>query len=99
MAPADFGIVGELADGWLDGLLALLPDQLAPRRRRNGPGAVPDVRGLFYPVCVEVVRRYRLQVTERPMAVDGLWSSRILRRGAVRRGGQLTVQLWHPPAR
>ena len=77
MAPADLGIAGELAGGWLDGLLALLPDQLAPRRRRNRPGTVPDVRGLFYAVCLEVATRHGLhvsivQLTEHPMAVDGL---------------------------
>ena len=49
MAEADPGIVGELADGLLGGLLGLLPEELAPRRRRNRPGALPDVRGLFYP--------------------------------------------------
>jgi curved DNA-binding protein CbpA len=30
---------------------------LGPRRRRNGPVAVPDVRGLFYHVCLEVATR------------------------------------------
>ena len=105
LAPADPGIVGELADGLLGGLLALVPEQPSPRRRRNRPGAVPDVRGLFYPVCLEAATRHGLHVriirlTQRPMAVDGLvvdqdpWPpSRIYR------GDKLTVYLWHPPAR
>ena len=54
--------------------------QLAPLRRPTRPGAVPDVRGLFYPVRLEVAERYGLVVrvarvvrlTERPTAVDGL---------------------------
>jgi DnaJ domain len=105
MAPADPGIAGELVGGFLDGLLALLPDQLAPRRRRNRPGAVPDVRGLFYPVCLEVATRQGLHVriirlTERPMAVDGLVVDQDPRPPSrVYRGDNLTVQLWHPPAR
>jgi hypothetical protein len=105
MAPVDLGIVGDLAGDALGGLLGLLPEQLAPRRRRNRPGAVPDVRGLFYPVCLEVATRHGLHVrvvrlTERPMAVDGLVVDQDPRPPSrVHRGGKLTVQLWHPPAR
>ena len=83
LAPADPGIIGDLGGdlvpdvaGAVGGLLALT-GWLPPRRRRNRPAAVPDVRGLFYPVCLEVAGRYGLVVrvvrlTERPMAVDGL---------------------------
>lgn len=105
MAPAELGIAGELADGLLGGLLALLPDQLAPRRRRNRPALVPDVRGLFYPVCLEAATRYGLHVrivrlTPRPMAVDGLVIDQDPRPPSlVSRGDKLTVQLWHAPAR
>jgi DnaJ-class molecular chaperone len=105
MAPVDVGVVGDLVGDMLGGLLWLLPEQLAPRRRRNRPGAVPDVRGLFYPVCLEVATRQGLHVrvvrlTERPMAVDGLVVDQDPRPPSrVRRGGQLTVQLWHPSAR
>ena len=54
---------------------------LAPLRRPARPGAVPDVRGLFYPVRPEAAGRYGLLVrvlrlTERPMAVDGLVAGR-----------------------
>jgi hypothetical protein len=78
---------------------------LGPRRRRNRPGAVPDVRGLFYQVCLEVATRRGLHVrtvrlTERPMAVDGLVVDQDPRPPAkAYRGGKLTVQVWHPPAR
>ena len=74
-------------------------------RRRNRPAAVPDVRGLFYPVCLEVAGRHGLVVrvvrlTERPMAVDGLVVDQDPRPPAKPyRGDTLTVQLWHPPAR
>jgi hypothetical protein len=102
MAPVDLGIASDLAGDLLGGLLGLLPEQLAPRRRRNRPGAVPDVRGLFYTVCLEVATRHGLRVgiirlTERPMAVDGLVVDQDPRPPSpVRRGGNLTVQLWHP---
>ena len=104
IAPADFGIIGDLAGGWLDGLLALMPDQLAPRRRRHRP-VVPDVRGLFYPVCMEVAGRHGLRVrivrlTGRPMAVDGLVVDQDPQPPTkAHRGDKLTVQVWHPPAR
>jgi hypothetical protein len=96
-------IAEELGGGVVGGLLALAGG-LVRKPRPSRPVAVPDVRGLFYPVCVEVARRHRLQVTavrltERPMAVDGLVVDQDPPPGAVRRGGQLTVQLWHPPAR
>ena len=105
MAEADPGIVGELAGGLLGGLLGLFPGELAPRRQRNRRGAVPDVRGLFYPACLEVATRQGLRIgvvrlTERPMAVDGLVVDQDPRPPSrVRRGDKLTVQLWHTPAR
>jgi DnaJ domain len=73
--------------------------------RRDRRAAVPDVRGLFYRVCLEVATRHGLHVrivrlTERPMAVDGLVVDQDPRPPSkASRGGTLTVQLWHPPAR
>lgn len=105
LAPADPGFLGELPGvAEVGGLLAALTGGLVRKPRPARPVAVPDVRGLFYPVCVEVARRHRLQVTavrltERPMAVDGLVVDQDPPPGTVRRGGQLTVQIWHPPAR
>ena len=102
-APANPGITGELSRNAAGALLALT-GWLGPRRRRNR-AAVPDVRGLFYHVCLEVatwrglhVRTVRL--TERPMAVDGLVIDQDPSPPTkAHRGGMLTVQLWHPPAR
>ena len=65
---------------------------------------VPDVRGLFYDVFVGVVGRLDLQITfvqltEHPMQVEGLvvgQSPGPLTK--IHRRGELTVQVWHPPA-
>jgi hypothetical protein len=65
---------------------------------------VPDVRGLFYTVCVEVAGRRDLRITavrltEHPMPVDGLVVDQSpLPPAKVRRAGALTVQVWHPSA-
>jgi DnaJ-class molecular chaperone len=103
LAPAGPGVTGELGGDAAGGLLALT-GWLGPRRRRNRPVAVPDLRGLFYYVALEVATRHRLHVrivrlTERPMAVDGLVVDQDPRPPAkAYRGAKLTVQLWHPPA-
>ena len=104
MASADLDIVGELGGDAVGGLPALA-GWLGPRRRRDRRAAVPDVRGLFYRVCLEVATRHGLHVrivrlTERPMAVDGLVVDQDPRPPSkASRGDTLTVQLWHPPAR
>jgi hypothetical protein len=93
LAPAGLGVIGGLT-GWR-----------GARRRQNRPGAVPDVRGLFFEACLEVAIRRGLHVrtvrlTERPMAVDGLVVDQDPRPPTkAHRGGKLTVQVWHPPAR
>ena len=98
------GGLGQPGTGIESAALALT-GWLGPRRRRNRPVAVPDVRGLFYHVCLEVAARRGLHVrtvrlTERPMAVDGLVVDQDPRPPAkAHRGGTLTVQVWHPPAR
>jgi DnaJ domain len=80
------------------------PGWPGPRHRRTR-AAVPDVRGLFYQACLEVATRRGLhlriiRLTERPMPVDGLVVDQDPRPPAKpSRGGTLTVQLWHPPAR
>jgi len=99
------GGLGELPGVNVAGGLLGRAGWLGPRRRRSRPGGVPDVRGLFYHVCLEVATRRGLRVrtvrlTERPMAVDGLVVDQDPRPSAkARRGGTLTVQIWHPPAR
>lgn len=104
LGPDDMNtIIEDLGGGVVGGLLALVGGRVRkPRPPRRV--AIPDVRGLFYNVCVEVARRHGLHVmavrlTERPMAVEGLIVDQDPPPGAVRQGGQLTVQLWHPPAR
>jgi len=87
------------------GGLAALTGGLGPRSHRNRPGAAPDVRGLFFPVGLEVATRRGLrvrivQLTEYPMAVAGLVVDQDPRPPAKpHRGDKLTVQVWHPPAR
>jgi hypothetical protein len=64
---------------------------------------VPDVRGLFYSVCMDVTGRVGLQVepiqlTSRPMPVEGLVVGQAPEAGVrVHRDSRLTVRLWHPP--
>jgi DnaJ-class molecular chaperone len=105
LGPSDMGSVAQQLGGDTVGGLLTLAGWLGPKRRRQPPTTVPDVRGLFYPVCLEVAGRYGLRVTlvrltERPMAVDGLvvdqspWPA-----ARARRGDAVTVQVWHPPAR
>ena len=97
--------LADLGGDAVGGMLALTGWAGPRRRRRNRPGVVPDVRGLFFPVGLEVATRRGLQVrivqlTEHAMAVDGLVVDQDPRPPAkARRGGKLTVQVWHPPAR
>ncbi|HEY6275569.1 MAG TPA: J domain-containing protein [Streptosporangiaceae bacterium] len=102
---ADFGFVaGRPGADVLAGLM-LLADWLAPHPRVPGRIAVPDVRGLFYSVCFEVMGRLGLRLTavrltEHPMPVDGLIVGQSPRPPArLHREDGLTVQIWHPPAR
>jgi len=104
MDPPDTGILGEFNPvGMLGSLLAMSGWIPGPRRAKWVP--VPDVRGLFYDVCLEVTGRLGLHVssvrlTPRPMPVDGLVVDQSPRApGKVRRGGAVTVHVWHPPAR
>jgi curved DNA-binding protein CbpA len=105
MAPADLGIIGDLGGDVVGGLVAPTGWLGPRRRRRNRRGAVPDVRGLFFPVGLEVATRRGLQVrivqlTEHAMAVDGLVVDQDPRPPTkAHRGDTLTVHVWHPPAR
>lgn len=66
---------------------------------------VPDVRGLFYDVFQQVVGRLDIQVTfvqltGHPMPVEGLVVDQSPGPSAkMHWRGELTVQVWHPPAR
>ena len=83
------------------GALNLWLDRHSDYQRRI---PVPDVRGLFYDVFMVVVGRLDLritfvQLTEHPMLVEGLVVDQSPRAPAKIHGrGELTVQVWHPPA-
>jgi hypothetical protein len=88
----------------LGGAAMALSDWLRPRptpppRRRT----VPDVRGLFYQPCRDVVtmtglRLAVVRLTKDPMPVEGLVVSQSLAAGShVKAGTTLTVRVWHPP--
>jgi curved DNA-binding protein CbpA len=101
--PDDLGLAGELVADVTGSLLALFGGRVRKPQRRE-PVAVPDVRGLFNGTCREIARRHGLEVTavrltERPMPVEGLVVSQDPAPGTRCRGGQLTVQVWHPPNR
>jgi hypothetical protein len=65
---------------------------------------VPEVRGLFYDVFTGAVGRLDLQITfvqltEHPMPVEGLVVGQSPGPPAkLHQRGELTVQVWHPPA-
>ena len=105
---SDPGVAGEIIGGLggdvLGGLLSL-GGFLGPHPRPAKRVPVPDVRGLFYDVCLEVTGRLGLkvrsvQLTPRPMPVDGLVVDQVPRApGKLRRDEMLMAHVWHPPIR
>jgi curved DNA-binding protein CbpA len=97
-------IVGDAGLEVLGGLL-MLGDWMTPHPRQSRRVAVPDVRGLFYSVCLGITGKlgFRLntvRLTEHPLPVDGLVVGQSPGPAAqARRGSTLTVQVWHPTAR
>jgi hypothetical protein len=102
--PADFDFAAGPPGEEALGALMALTDWLTPHSNPPRRIPVPDVRGLFYAVCLEVAGRLDLKVTavrltEHPMPVDGLVVDQSpLPPAKVRRASALTVQVWHPPA-
>jgi DnaJ domain len=102
-ADVDFidGIAGLEA---LGGLL-MLSEWMAPHPRQPRRVAVPEVRGLFYSVCLGITGKlgFRLdtvRLTEHPMPVDGLVVGQSPAPAVqARRGSLLTVHVWHPTVR
>jgi hypothetical protein len=98
----DFDFVAGPLGAEVLGALLALTDWLAPHPSPPRRLAVPDVRGLFYSVCLELTGRIDLRVTTvrltpRPMPVDGLVVGQSpLPPAKIRREGELTVQVWHP---
>jgi PASTA domain len=78
-------------------------EALEPYSGRSSRVAVPDVGGLFYKACLDVVGRVGLhlvpiRLTAHPMPVEGLVVGQAPAPGKrVHRDSTLTVQLWHPP--
>jgi len=74
----------------------------APQPRRR---TVPDVRGLFYQPCRDVVtmaglRLAVVRLTPDPMPVEGLVVGQSPAAGSeVKAGSTVTVRVWHPPRR
>jgi hypothetical protein len=102
LSSEDFGApVGARGAELLAGVMAVT-DWLAPHPRPPRRVLVPDVQGLFYPVCLQVVGKLGLrirtiQLTEHPLPVEGLVVGQSPRPAAkVRRASELTVQVWHP---
>ena len=79
-------------------------EALKPYPGRRSRVVVPDVGGLFYQACLDVVGRVGLhlapvRLTAHPMPVEGLVAGQTPAPGTrVHRDSTLTVQLWHPPA-
>lgn len=75
------------------------PGSAPPPRQRT----VPDVRGLFYQPCRDVVTMMGLRLavvrlTRDPLPVEGLVVGQSPAAGShVRAGSTLTVRVWHPP--
>ncbi|MGH3206228.1 MAG: DnaJ domain-containing protein, partial [Trebonia sp.] len=86
------------------GALLMLGDLMTAPTHPPRHVTVPDVRGLFYSVCLGVTGKlgFRLnpvRLTEHPMPVDGLVVGQSPGPAVrARRGSPLTVQVWHPPA-
>jgi hypothetical protein len=101
----DLGFIADNAGLMGLGAYLLLGDWMTtPYPRPRIHVAVPDVRGLFYSVCLGITGKlgFRLdtvRLTEHPMPVDGLVVAQSPGPGMqARRGSALTVQVWHPPA-
>jgi hypothetical protein len=100
---SDFDFVGGRPGAELLAGLMALTDWLAPHPREPRRITVPDIRGLFYSVCLEIAAKLHLRVTavrltEYPMPVDGLVVDQAPRPPAkMHRDSALTVKVWHPP--
>lgn len=103
LGPEDVDVIAGTRGAELLGGLMALTDLLAPHPGPPRRVIVPNVQGLFYPVCLQIVgglglRIRRIQLTEHPMPVEGLVVSQSPRPATtVRRASELTVQVWHPP--
>ena len=104
-SPSDDGLLAGNPGAEMLGALLALSDWLTPHPAPPRRVTVPDVRGLFFSVCLGITGKLGLRVasvrlTAHPMPVDGLVVAQSPK-GATRarRGSALTVEVWHPPAR
>lgn len=87
------------------GALLMLSDWMTPLPYTPRRVMIPDVRGLFYSVCIGIIGKLGLRVTtvrltEHPMPVDGLVVGQSPGPAVrARSGSVVTVQVWHPPVR
>lgn len=102
--PTDVDLIPGNAGLGLLGVLLMLVDETPLPRQPTGVW-MPDVRGLFYSVCIGIIGKLSLRVTtvrltEHPMPVDGLVVGQSPAPGErARVGSTVTVQVWHPPVR
>jgi PASTA domain len=96
-------LIGSAGIELLDGLL-MLTDLTSSHPGPPRRVAVPDVRGLFYSTCTGITGKLGFRVipvrlTAHPLPVDGLVVHQSPGPAVkARRGSELTVQVWHPPA-
>jgi curved DNA-binding protein CbpA len=101
--PGDFDFIAGSAGAELMGALMALSEFLGLHPHEPRRITVPDVRGLFYKECLEIVGRIGFRVTvvrltQRPMPVDGLVVDQSpVPQAKARRDSALTIQVWHPP--
>ena len=89
-----------LGEGW-----PAASGEAEPYPSRSSRVVVPDVSGLFYGACMDVVGRIGLhvapiQLTRHPMPVDGLVVGQTPAPGKrirIHRDSTLTIRVWHPP--
>ena len=102
--PSATGTTADLSADGLGRLLGL-DGSLGSRSRTTKRAPVPELRGLFYDVCMEMAGRLGLkvrsvQLTPHPMPVDGLVVDQDPRPpGKLRRDETLLAHVWHPPVR
>jgi curved DNA-binding protein CbpA len=102
---SDFGLEGGSAAAELMGGLTALTEAMAPHPQQPHRIIVPDLRGLFYRECLDIVGRIGFRVatvrlTEHPMPVEGLVVGQApAAQEKAHRESTLTVHVWHPPRR
>ena len=100
----DADSIADMAGREVLGALLMLGDLMTSHPGPSRRVTVPDIRGLFYSVCLGVTGKlgFRLdlvRLTEHPMPVDGLVVGQSPGPAVrARRGSTLTLQVWHPPA-